>query len=307
MRFLRAFVGVLALLGLGCVTVALAGNGTIDIGNIALTVPRLDAVGRWGLGVLGVALITFALTVWLRSATADPDHDPDENPIPKQRRVKRPRPGTLVDSQVIIHYHRPDDRYDDWRLHVHGEGLAPDAPVDWPGIKWDGVDDFGAYWLVEIADPATAVYATIHRGKKKDPYGPLIFAPDRQSEIYVAAGRAKAYASAAAALRDPVERRTAVVHYQRPDGDYDGWTLWAWDGPLEPMPHWEESLLPEPALDGYGVVFKVELAPGAPGMKFILHNGDVKDHLPNGLELRTAVDGLEVWVEAGVTGALRAA
>ena len=42
-------------------------------------------------------------------------------------------------------------------------------------------------------------------------------------------------------------------------------------------------------------------------MKFILHNGDVKDHPPNGLELRVAADGLEVFVEAEARGSLRAA
>jgi Bacterial pullanase-associated domain len=303
MRLLRASVSIAALLGLGFLTAAMAGNGTIDFGNAKLTVPRLDLAGRWGFGVLGAMLVAFAIVVWIRTGGPDDIDDGPERPKP----VKRPRTGSIVDGHVTVHYHRPDDRYDDWRLHVHGDGLAPDAPVDWPGRKWDGVDAFGAYWLVEIADPATTVTATIHRGNKKDPYGPLNFRPDRQSEVFVAAGRAKVYATAAAALRDPVEKRTAVVHYRRPDGDYDGWTLWPWDGPLEPLPHWEESQLPEPAHDDFGAVFRVELAAGAPGMKFILHNGDLKDHLPNGLELRAAVDGLEVWVEAGSNGNLRAA
>lgn len=303
MRFLRAFARIAALpVGLGFVTLALAGNGTIDLGNASLTVPRLDTVGRWGFGVLGVGMVAVAFFVWLRGSPEDTEE------APKRPTAKRPRTGSIVDGHVVVHYHRPDGRYDDWRLHVHGEGLAPDAPMDWPGRKWDGVDaEYGAYWLVEIADPATTVTATVHRGTKKDPYGPLNFQPHRQPEIFVAAGRSKVYATAAAALRDPVEKRTAIVHYKRPDGDYDGWTLWPWDGPLDPLPHWEESLLPEPAHDDFGAVFKVELAAGAPGMKFILHNGDLKDHLPNGLELRAAVDGLEVWVEAGSNGSLRAA
>lgn len=296
---LRAFVGVAGLVGLGCLTVALAGSGTIDIGNASLTVPRTDPAGRWGLGLFGAVLIAFAAVVWVRA-----NHD---EPPARPRPARRPARGTIVDSSVTVHYHRPDSRYDDWRLHVHGEGLAPDAPMDWPGRGWDGVDEFGAYWLVEIADPATAVTATIHRGKKKDPYGPLTFQPLSQPEVFVAAGRPRAYATAAAALREPVEKRTAIVHYRRPDGDYDGWTLWAWDGPLEPMSHWEASQLPEPGRDDFGIVFTVELAAGAPGMKFILHNGDVKDHPPNGLELRVADDGLEVWVEADARGRLRAA
>jgi len=304
MRFLRALVGVAALLGLGCLIVALAGNGTIGYGDAALNVPRLDGVGRWGLGILGSGLIIAAIAYWYRTGAPLPTDDHAEpHRLPRPRR----RTGTIVDGHVILHYHRPDDRYDDWRLHVHGDGLAPEAPMDWPGRKWDGVDDFGAYWLVDIADPAIAVTATVHRGKKKDPYGPLTIYPDRQPEVFIAAGRAKVYTSAATALHDPVEKRTAIIHYKRPDSDYDGWTLWTWDGPLEPLSHWESSLVPEADRDDFGVVFKIELAPGAPGLKFILHNGDVKDHLPNGLELRTAVDGLEVWVGAGVRGALRPA
>jgi hypothetical protein len=299
MRFPRALAGVLGLLGLGCVIVALAGNGTIDIGSASLNVPRLDGAGRWGLGLVGIVALGFAGFIWLR-----PAEDGQARPV----LTKKPRSaGTIVDGHVTVHYHRPDGRYDDWRLHAYGEGLAPDAPVDWPGRKWDGVDDFGAYWLLEIADPATAARITVHRGKKKDPYGPFTVEPDRQPEVFLAAGRPKAYATANAALNEPVERRTAVVHYKRPGGDYDGWTLWAWDGPLEPLQHWESSVLPEPGQDEFGAVYKVELAAGAPGMKFILHNGDIKDHLPNGLELRTAVDGLEVWVEEGTRGDLRPA
>ena len=120
MRFPRPLAGALGLLGLGCVIVALAGRGTIDISSGAsLTVPALDGAGRWGLGVLGLALIGLAGFVWFRPQMGG-------GPAPAT-------PRSIVDGCVTVHYHRPDGRYDDWRLHVYGDGLAPDAPADWPG------------------------------------------------------------------------------------------------------------------------------------------------------------------------------
>jgi hypothetical protein len=304
MRLLRAIAG---LVGLSCLIVALAGNGTIGYGDASLNVPRLDGVGRWGLGVLGVALMALAVVTWYRSGAPWPEPEPPPVPNQPDDDIGQPWRRTIVDNHVKVHYYRPDGRYDDWRLHVYGEGLVPDAATEWPGRGLDGIDEYGAHWLVKIADPAVPVTATVHRGKKKDPYGPLTFEPDRQREVFLAAGRPGAYATSAAAHHAPVEKRIVIVHYRRPDGDYDGWTLWAWDGPLEPLSHFENSVLPEPEHDDFGAVFRVELAAGAPGMKFLLHNGDLKDHLPNGLELRTAVDGLEVWVEAGSPGNLRPA
>ncbi len=288
---------ILAALGFACLLVAFAGRGKVGVPDyFEFTFPTVDAIGRAGFAVVGLALLAFLGVEWLRQRRPHAPAPPRTTPRP-----------SIVDAKhtLTVHYHRPDGRYDDWRLYTFGDGLANAAP--WPGGRWDGVDGFGAFWTVPLADPALPVGLEVHRGKVKDPYGPLQADPSRHGAVYLASGRADLFTSGAAALAAPPEQRELVLHYHRREGDYDGWTLWCYDGPADPPLHFEESLPPEPYRDDFGIVFKVPLAAGAPGMKFILHNEDVKDHLPNGLEIRVDTDGLEVFVEQGKTGKLRPA
>jgi hypothetical protein len=296
----------LVALGFACLLVAFAGRGKVGIPDyFEFSMPSLDTVGRAGIGGLGLAI--YAYLGWgllkNRRQTMQPvlaGGGPSTVDIP----VARP---PVVDAKLTltVYYNRPDGRYDDWRLYAFGDGLA--QHVAWPGRRWDRVEGWGAVWHLPIADPTQPVGVEVHRGKVKDPFGPLTVDPMRNGTVYIAAGRPGAHPSGSAALAVPLDQRELVLHYHRPAGDYDGWTLWCYDGPLNPPLHWEESLPPEPYRDNFGIVFKVPLAAGAPGMKFILHNEDVKDHLPNGLEVRVATDGLDVFVEQGKTGKLRPA
>jgi Bacterial pullanase-associated domain len=297
----------LAALGFACLLVAFAGRGKIGIPDyFEFSMPSLDAVGRAGIGALGLVIYGFLGLELLRKRRLAPQPVPGGGGRPPII-VDKPVGAPVVDAKLTltVHYNRPDGRYDDWRLYSFGDGLAKQVP--WPGLRWDAVDGFGAVWHVPIADPTLPVGVEVHRGKVKDPYGPIMVDPIQNGAVYLASGRPGAHASGPIALNLPEDRRELVLHYHRPGGDYEGWTLWCYDGPADPPLHWEESQLPEPRRDDFGLVFRVPLAPGAPGMKFILHNEDVKDHLPNGLEVRTETDGLQIFVEQGKTGKLRPA
>ncbi|MDU0291974.1 pullulanase-type alpha-1,6-glucosidase [Saccharothrix longispora] len=93
----------------------------------------------------------------------------------------------------------------------------------------------------------------------------------------------------------------AVIHYNRPDGDYAGWTLYHWTGSLEPSPGWNQSRVPDGA-DGFGAYWSVALEPGAPGLSNIIHKGDAKDPGPDQF-LDVAGTGHEVWYVSGSTKA----
>ncbi|MFI5495746.1 pullulanase-type alpha-1,6-glucosidase [Actinoplanes sp. NPDC051859] len=68
----------------------------------------------------------------------------------------------------------------------------------------------------------------------------------------------------------------AVVHYQRPDGDYDDWSLYAF-GDVEAQTPWPQGQ-PFAGVDAYGRFAWVKLKPGAKNVGFLVVNKDgVKD------------------------------
>ena len=102
---------------------------------------------------------------------------------------------------------------------------------------------------------------------------------------WVAGGRVHATKAAA-------ENR-AVIHYNRPDGDYTDWTMYHWTGSAEPSPGWNQSRVPD-GQDAFGVYWSVPLAPGAAGLSYIVHRGDTKDPGPDQF-LDLGQKGNEVW------------
>ena len=91
----------------------------------------------------------------------------------------------------------------------------------------------------------------------------------------------------------------AVIHYQRYNGDYDGWGLHVWAG-YDGDVHWDEPVLPT-GMDDFGIYFAVPLAEGAPGLGYIIHKGDEKD-LWDDQYLNFDSDGYEVWIVQNTPG-----
>ena len=97
-----------------------------------------------------------------------------------------------------------------------------------------------------------------------------------------------------------------VVHYNRPDGNYDGWGLHAW-GDIEGTVDWT-SPIPFSGEDAYGRFAWVKIKPGGSSVGFIVHKGDVKD--PDGDRFANPQVTPEIWLtsgDAGVDGSLAAA
>lgn len=95
--------------------------------------------------------------------------------------------------------------------------------------------------------------------------------------------------------QDEPAEGTARVHYSRPDGVYDGWTLHVWEDSSESVT-WEMGLEPT-GTDDFGVYWDVSLQDGGEQLGFIVHRGDEKDPGPDGfLDLTEA---REVWIVSG--------
>ncbi|MGH3648852.1 MAG: alpha-amylase family glycosyl hydrolase, partial [Micromonosporaceae bacterium] len=111
----------------------------------------------------------------------------------------------------------------------------------------------------------------------------------------IASAHSDAVVGAEPPTEEPGQRDWLVVHYQRPDGDYDGWGLHV-RGDVEQPTDWS-SPLPFAGEDSYGRFAWVKLKPGASQVGYIAHRGDEKDCAAD----RTADVGRtgELWLKSG--------
>ncbi len=103
-------------------------------------------------------------------------------------------------------------------------------------------------------------------------------------------------ASVPAFAQDALPENVARIHYQRPDGAYEGWQLHVWEDTTESVT-WTEGL-PVSGVDDYGAFWDVGLQDGAARVGFIVHMGDVKDPGPD-MFLNVAQHGREIWLVSG--------
>ena len=207
---------------------------------------------------------------------------------------------------ATVHYSRPDGAYDGWGLHVFGEALPAGGETQWTApLPPTGFDEFGAFWRVPVADPTKPLGFIVHKGDEKDPGPDQTFVPAEQASAWVVSGDATVHPTRAAALD------LAVLHYNRPAGDYgdytssnfaDYWGLHTWTGSATPPLAWADAEKPV-RQDRFGQVFEVDLVPGATSLSYILHKGDAKD-LPADQSLDLVTIGHEVWIISGEEGYL---
>ena len=209
--------------------------------------------------------------------------------------------GTTYTSQAAaqgyatIHYHRPDGVYTDWGLHLWGDAIAPGVGTDWANPRpFDGIDDFGAYWNVPLADPSQPLNYIIHHGDEKDPGPDQSFIPEEDASVWIMSMDETIYAQRGAA------QNFATLHYRRPGGDYgdytstnyaDFWGLHTWLDADDPG--WTTPRKPA-RFDTFGAVFEVPLHPNPAQIGYIFHRGDTKDP---GADQFLVFDtyGFEVW------------
>jgi len=194
-------------------------------------------------------------------------------------------------SRLRLHYRRPAGDYEGWGLHVWGD---TSTPTDWNDpLLPVTTDGFGVVFDVPLLDEASMLSYIIHKGDEKDP------GPDQNVDFSVTAHELWQVQGA-----DPEtpyilpvdDADTAVIHYRRPQGDYEDWGLHLWGDVAEETlsaVSWENPLQPAGS-DAFGVLFEVPLTASAESIGYIIHKGDEKDP-DNDLGLSFASDGYEVW------------
>ncbi|MFE3555961.1 pullulanase-type alpha-1,6-glucosidase [Streptomyces sp. NPDC059193] len=196
---------------------------------------------------------------------------------------------------AVVHYNRPDGDYTDWRLYAWGD-IAEGEATPWPeGHAFTGRDAYGAFAYVKLKPGASSVgYLVIDKDGNKDVAADRTIDVTKTGEIWLEQGKEPARTERPA--HPPQDTTKAVLHYQRPDGAYEGWGLHVWTGAATPT-DWSKPLLPT-RTDAYGAVYEVPLAAGATSLSYILHKGDEKD-LPSDQSLDLKATGHEVWMLGG--------
>ncbi|MFP3990900.1 pullulanase-type alpha-1,6-glucosidase [Streptomyces sp. E11-3] len=194
-------------------------------------------------------------------------------------------PGGAVERDyAVVHYLRADGDYDGWQLKS-GDTSAP----------FTGRDAYGAFAWVKLDKGASEVSYTVEKDGTAD-------GPERTvdlvktGEVWIEQGKDGQADQAPDGAYPPQDESKAVLHYQRADGDYDGWGLHVWTGAANPT-DWSKPLEPV-RTDAYGAVYEVELEDGATSLSYILHKGDEKD-LPSDQSLDLKANGHEVWMLSG--------
>ncbi|MFB8400043.1 pullulanase-type alpha-1,6-glucosidase [Streptomyces sp. NPDC055912] len=192
------------------------------------------------------------------------------------------KPVAVERTYAVVHYQREDGNYDGWTLKGAGQEAA-----------FTGRDAHGAFAWVKVPEGASTVAYTVEKNGTAD--GPQRTVDlGRTGEVWItqgADGQSDTNPSPA-----PQDKTKAVIHYQRPDGNYEGWGLHTWTGAAQPT-DWSKPLMPT-RVDAYGAVYEVPLTEGATSLSYILHKGDEKD-LPTDQSLDLASLGHEVWALAG--------
>ncbi|MDT4993143.1 MAG: pullulanase [Actinoplanes sp.] len=216
--------------------------------------------------------------------------------VPASPTTTRCRPQWLV-----VHYRRADAGYAGWALHAWGD-IAADQVTGFPhGHPFAGEDAWGRFAWVRLADRAREVgFLVVDGSGAKDVPDDRHVDPATTGEIWLRAGDPVIYTTDPSAPDQP-DPGFAVLHYRRPDGDYAGWGVHAWEGtPKKPV--WRTPV-PPAGFDTFGAVFRVPVRPDAAGLRFVLHRGDDKD-LPDDQRLDLTRDRA-VWLLAGVAAPVR--
>ncbi|MGJ7419416.1 pullulanase-type alpha-1,6-glucosidase [Streptomyces cinereoruber] len=192
------------------------------------------------------------------------------------------KPVAVERTHAIVHYRRQDGNYDGWKLKAAGQEAA-----------FTGRDAHGAFAWVEVPEGAATIPYTVEKDGAAD--GPQRTVDlGRTGEVWITQGQDGQSDTNPAPVTP--DKTKAVLHYQRADGDYDGWGLHTWTGAAQPT-DWSKPLMPV-RVDAYGAVYEVPLAEGATSLSYILHKGDQKD-LPTDQSLDLATYGHEVWLLGG--------
>ncbi|HEX4173914.1 MAG TPA: pullulanase-associated domain-containing protein, partial [Acetobacteraceae bacterium] len=95
----------------------------------------------------------------------------------------------------------------------------------------------------------------------------------------------------------PIPSGDIRIHYFRPDGNYLGWTVYAFGDTTEPN-NYGTGPVAVTGTDSFGAYFDIGVTSGATNVGIIIHNGNTKDPGPNEY-VDPATQGNQFWQLSG--------
>ncbi len=214
-------------------------------------------------------------------------------------------------GDVRIHYYRPDGNYSGWGLYGWN---ATATNYSWCSsqVAITGVDTFGVYFDVPV-NPASGspagqlgfIINNCDNGQIKDPGQNQYLQVTEYSQGWVVSGNVTVFTSQPATGTNPIPSGDARIHYYRPDGNYTGWGLYAWNATTKTY-SWCSNQIAITGVDSFGVYFDVPVTPtnGTPAgqLGFIINNcdnGGAKD--PGTNQFLQITQYQQGWVLSGNT------
>ena len=223
--------------------------------------------------------------------------------------LARPVLAQVPSGDVRIHYYRPDDNYNGWALYAWN---ASTASYSWcqNQVSQSGTDSFGVYFDVPVSSTAGSppgqlgfIINNCNDNQLKDPGPNQYLQVTEYSQGWVISGNPTVFTSQPVIGANQVPSGDARIHYYRPDGNYSGWGLYAWNA-TEQSYSWCSSQVAITGVDSFGVYFDVPVNPtaGNPAgqLGFIINNCDdnqAKDPGPN--QYLQITQYLQGWVISG--------
>ncbi|MGA8087107.1 MAG: pullulanase-type alpha-1,6-glucosidase [Terracidiphilus sp.] len=212
-------------------------------------------------------------------------------------------PTAILPGYVRVHYRRNDGNYTNWTVYAFFDTTEYGGDYNDGLVSPTNYDSYGAYFDVGVTSGAQNVGLIIHNTSTgaKDP-GPNEFVdPTTEGfEYWAYTGIGKLYKSMPS-LTNPnaLLPGYARIHYYRPDGNYQNWTVYAFNDTAEYTGDYNDGLTSVTGYDSYGAYFDISLIPNAKDIGFIIHNisTGAKDPGPD-MHLNVGTT-LEAWAISG--------
>jgi hypothetical protein len=186
---------------------------------------------------------------------------------------------TIPSGDIRIHYFRPDGIYSGWTVYAFDDTTENTGNYAGGPVQVTGTDSYGAYFDVGVTASAQEVGIIIHNptapgGDKQDtPYNLYVDPATQGDQFWSYSGIGKLY-NTAISVANPTALLPgyARIHYQRPDGNYANWTVYAFDDTTEYTGDYADGLTAVTNTDSLGAYFDIGLIPNAQTLGFIIHN-----------------------------------